>query len=262
MLCAVTNNHNRLDAHAALEEARLTIRRPDFRRAIVCGVLALAAPGVYYALGGLHASDGRLIGVYAAIGGCFVFGLIAVRSTANEMARLVGRSGATSTANVVRWIITLAGYLIVVAEVVTLFGVPIDRLLLSGAITGVVVGIAAQQPLGNAFAGLVLLFSRPFVVGEYITLRSGALGGQYDGEVTAITLMYTRLHTDDGPVSLPNLGVLNSATGPRAPKPPETDEPVPDEPVAPVRPRPRPVPSVPKGSHRRRPRGVIPRDVR
>lgn len=252
------SNHNRLDAHAALAEARETVRRPDFRRAIGCGVLALAAPGFYYALNGLHATGGNLVAVYGTIAGCFVFGLIAVRSAANETARLVGLSGATSTANVLRWGITLGGYLIVVAEVVTLLGVPIGRLLVSGAITGVVVGIAAQQPLGNAFAGLVLLFSRPFVVGEYITLRSGALGGQYDGEVTAITLMYTRLSTDDGPVSLPNLGVLNSATGPRVHLPitqATTPEPEPEPQPAPApRPRPRPIPSVPLGARRRRAR--------
>ncbi|HEX5404697.1 MAG TPA: mechanosensitive ion channel family protein [Pseudonocardiaceae bacterium] len=240
------SNHNRLDAHTALAEARETVRRVDFRRAIGCGVVALAAPGVYYELGGLAAHGGQRIVVFVSIGACFVFGLVAVRSTANEVARLVGLSGGVSAANVLRWVITLAGYIVVAAEVITLFGVPIDRLLLSGAITGVVVGIAAQQSLGNAFAGLVLLFSRPFVVGEHVTVRSGALGGQYDGEVTAITLMYTRLLTEDGPITLPNSGVLNSATGPRAAPPPEVEP----EPV--VRPRLRLVPTVPLGAHRRR----------
>ena len=244
------SNHNKLDAHAALNEMREVVRRPDFRKTIVCGFLALAAPGVYYAFGGTAAHGSQRIGIYLSIGACFVFGLIAVRSFANETARLVGLRGGASTANVLRWVITLAGYLIVVIEVLTLLGVPLDRLLLSGAITGVVVGIAAQQSLGNAFAGLVLLFTRPFVVGERITLRSGALGGQYDGEVTAITLIYTRLMTDDGPMSFPNSGVLAAATGPRATPPPE-----PEEPVAPVRlarPLLRRLPSVPRGSHRRR----------
>lgn len=196
-------NHDRMDPQVVLAEARETVRRPDFRRAIGCGVLALAAPGAYYELGGLAARDGHRIGVYAAIAGCALFGLIAVRSTANEVGRLVLRRGGASAANVLRWVITLVGYIAVVIEVVSLLGVPLDRLLLSGAVTGVVVGIAAQQSLGNAFAGLVLLFSRPFVVGEYITVRSGALGGQYDGEVTGITLMFTRLLTAEGPVSLP-----------------------------------------------------------
>jgi small-conductance mechanosensitive channel len=247
------SNHNRLDAHAALAEAKETVRRPDFRRAIGCGVLALAAPGVYYELGGLAAHGGQRIGVFVAIGACLVFGLIAVRSTANEVARLVGLTGGVSAANVLRWVITLGGYLVVVAEVVTLFGVPIDRLLLSGAITGVVVGIAAQQSLGNAFAGLVLLFSRPFVVGEHVTVRSGALGGQYDGEVTAITLMYTRLATDEGPITLPNSGVLNSATGPRgAPPPVQPAEEMEAAARIARRPRLRGVPAVPLGAHRRR----------
>jgi small-conductance mechanosensitive channel len=249
----LVNNHNRLDAHAALNEVRQVVRRPDFRKTIVCGILALAAPGVYYALGGLRAHGTLVIGVYLAIGGCFVFGLIAVRSAANETARLAGLRGGASVANVLRWVITLGGYLIVVVEVLTLLVVPLDRLLLSGAITGVVVGIAAQQSLGNAFAGLVLLFTRPFVVGEFITLRSGALGGQYDGEVTAITLIYTRIMTEDGPLSFPNSGVLAAATGPRPaplPEPQESEEP--EEPVRLAKPLLRQVQSVPKGSHRRR----------
>jgi small-conductance mechanosensitive channel len=228
----------------ALAEARAVVRRPDFRRVVLFGVIALAAPGVYYGLGGLGTHGSRRVVVFVAIGACLVFGLLAVRSAANEVARLVRHQGGVAPANALRWIITLVGYLIVVIEVITLFGVPIDRLLLSGAITGVIVGIAAQQSLGNAFAGLVLLFSRPFVVGDYITLRSGALGGQYDGEVTAITLMYTRLATGDGPISLPNSGVLASASGPR-PNPAAT--PTPAKPV----PRLRRVPAVQKGRRAR-----------
>ena len=156
-----------------------------------------------------------IIGVYAAIVACLLFGLVAVRSAANEVARLVHRNGGPAAANVLRWVITLGGYIVVVVEVVSLLGVPLDRLLLSGAITGVVVGIAAQQSLGNAFAGLVLLFSRPFVVGEYITLRSGALGGVLEGRVVEIGLTYVRLRCADGPLSLPNSQVLAAAVGPR-----------------------------------------------
>lgn len=207
--------HNGLTARAALAEAKEAVHRPDFRRAAVCGVLALAAPGAYDVLGGWPAAGGKRIGVLITIGACLVFGLIAVRSAANEAGRLVESRGGRSAANVLRWAITLLGYLIVVVEVLALFKFPVDRLLVSGAITGVIVGIAAQQSLGNAFAGLVLLFSRPFVVGDYITLRSGALGGQYDGEVTAITIMYTKIATEDGPISLPNSGVLAAAAGPR-----------------------------------------------
>lgn len=223
------SNHNRIDAHAALAEAMEAVHRPDFRRTAVSGVVALAAPGVYYAFGGLPAHDGgKRIIVYVAIFACLVFGLFAVRSAANEAGRFVRARGGAAGANVLRWGITLGGYLIVVIEVLTLLNLPaLHQLLLSGAITGVIVGIAAQQSLGNAFAGLVLLFSRPFVVGETITLRSGALGGQYDGEVTAITLMYTKMQTEDGPISLPNSGVLAAAAGPRPSRDPGDAKPSP-----------------------------------
>ena len=51
------------------------------------------------------------------------------------------------------------------------------RLLLSGAVIGVVLGLAAQQSLGNVVARLVLLLTRPFQAGQEITVRSGALAG-------------------------------------------------------------------------------------
>jgi small-conductance mechanosensitive channel len=201
----------------ALTEAREAVHRPDFRRAVVCGLLAVAAPPVAYWLGWPHPPDtGRQIGCGLAIFACALFGLIAVRSGANEVARLVRPRGGPSVAGVLRLLITVIGYTVVLITVLDMV-VSIKQLLVSGAITGVIVGIAAQQSLGNAFAGLVLLFSRPFSVGDTITLRSGALGGPYDGEVSAITLMYTVLLTAEGPVSLPNSGVLAAATGRRAP---------------------------------------------
>ncbi len=206
--------------HTALNEVREAIHRPDFRRTIVFGLLALAAPGVVTFLGGVHAAHlgtplvGERIGSYGAIFCCLVFGLIAVRSTANEVARLVRVGGGLATSGVLRLLITLVGYVVVVMTVVGLL-VPLGNLALPVSITGVVVGIAAQQSLSNFFAGIVLLFSRPFSVGDTITLRSGALGGQYDGEVTAITLTFTLLQTEEGPISLPNSGVLAAATGRR-----------------------------------------------
>ena len=38
----------------------------------------------------------------------------------------------------------------------------LGALLVAGAVTAIVLGIAAQQTLGNFFAGLVLLFARPY----------------------------------------------------------------------------------------------------
>jgi small-conductance mechanosensitive channel len=95
-----------------------------------------------------------------------------------------------------------------------LFAVPVAQLIVAGGLTSVFVGIAAQQALGNVFAGLVLLFARPFVVGEAIRLRAGALGGTLDGTVTEIGITYVRLDTGGSVMAIPNSQVLNAVIGP------------------------------------------------
>lgn len=196
--------------------ARQIVRRPDFRRAIVCGVLFMFGASAVPWIGGVHSPHlgVRLTAIAVAVLAA-VLGATAVHSLAGEVSRLVAVSGGLSTAGTLRWLITAVGYVLVLVTVLATIAVPVQQLLVSGAITGVIIGIAAQQSLSNAFAGLTLLFSRPFAVGDYITLRSGGLGGQYDGEVAAIGLTFTMLHTAEGPINLPNSAVLAAATGPR-----------------------------------------------
>jgi small-conductance mechanosensitive channel len=96
-----------------------------------------------------------------------------------------------------------------------LLSVPIQQLLLGGALTGVIVGIAAQQALGNVFAGLVLLLARPFNVDDAIRIRSGTLGGELLGRVIAVGLTYVTLETADGLLLVPNSVMLASGIGPQ-----------------------------------------------
>jgi small-conductance mechanosensitive channel len=212
----------------ALLSARDIVVRPRFRRAVAAIVVFFAAAAVSVALGGIHAThhvvvDGvrvveeyraHQIGSWVAIAVCAIAGVGAVRMLAAEVARIAGLRGSPA-ASALRLIIQLVGYLTVIVMVLGLLAVSIQSVLLSGAIGSVVIGLAAQQSLSNVIAGIVLLVARPFVVGDYITLRAGAVGGQYDGTVTGISLMFTTVHTDEGPISLPNAAVLNAATGRR-----------------------------------------------
>ena len=144
-----------------------------------------------------------------------IAGTLTVRLVADEVARLARLRGSPAAASGQRIGIQIVGYLVVLVVLLGLLNVRVESVLLSGAIVSVVLGLAAQQSLGNLFAGVVLLVSRPFVAGDYITLRAGALGGQYDGEVVAISLMFTTLITSDGPMLMPNSAVLAAATGRR-----------------------------------------------
>jgi small conductance mechanosensitive channel len=74
----------------------------------------------------------------------------------------------------------------------------------------------AQQSLSNPFAGMVLVFAKPVRVGDRVSIRSGALGGEFCGDVTEIGITYITLNTSDGPERLPNSQVLAAALCPES----------------------------------------------
>jgi small-conductance mechanosensitive channel len=206
-------------------------RRCLFRAAL--GAVAVVA-GLIAASNGRLRKDPLILGDEVSateqilvVGGSLLIllgGLLAVRSIARALRSLgeehIGDARGASLAFV--W--TISGYALILILVLQALKVDLGGLLVGGAITGVVLGIAAQQTLGNFFAGLVLLINRPFAVGEHIVLRSGPLGGEYDGRVTDISLFYIGMVTETGPVALPNAHVLMSAIGPGAKAPVEDEE--------------------------------------
>jgi small conductance mechanosensitive channel len=87
-------------------------------------------------------------------------------------------------------------------------------LAVGGAITAVVVGLAAQQTLGNLIAGMVLITARPFRVGERVRLQAGGLAGQLEGVVASLGLLYTTFSQGDDSIMVPNNVVLSAAVVP------------------------------------------------
>jgi small-conductance mechanosensitive channel len=91
-------------------------------------------------------------------------------------------------------------------------GENLGGLLVGGAFTAVIVGLAAQQTLGNLIAGSVLLTARPFRVGERVRLQGAP--GRIEGLVSAVGLLYTSFADGDERIMVPNSVVLNSALTP------------------------------------------------
>ena len=152
-----------------------------------------------------------------------IAGVVAVRTLASAI-RNTTDPGEGQRAGPLALIVSIFGYLVVLLTTLGALEVPLGRVLLGGALTGVILGIAAQQSLGNFFAGLVLLLVRPFTVGEHVIMKASALGGEYQGLVTEMSMFYVRMVTDQGPVLLPNAGVLAAAIGPGAATPPYDEE--------------------------------------
>ena len=200
--------------------ARLSVRRLLLRRAVVAGAIAIVALVVSYHFGGLLGA-GRYQALHEtlALSGAAVFlvaAVSAVRSGTNdivELARVPGHLG-DARAGTFRLVCLLSGYIVVILCALALVHVPVTHLLLGGVLTGVILGIAAQQVLGNLFAGIMLLFAHPFTIGDELTVRSGALGGPIIGRVTGMTFTYVTVLTKAGPVLLPNSAVLAAAVGP------------------------------------------------
>jgi small-conductance mechanosensitive channel len=165
---------------------------------------------------------------------------LATRVVTLDLGRVVATRAGISAGSAVRLLSSFVAYVVIVFIGLGMVGVPLGHLLVGGALTGVVLGIALQQALGNVFAGLVLLFARPFVVGDRIRVRSGSLGGILDGVVAAMGLTYVSLETQEGLLKIPNAAMLAAAVGPApaaTPDPTPTAAPAP-APAAPPAPAP------------------------
>lgn len=105
----------------------------------------------------------------------------------------------TLLVRIVRLIIT--GMALIVA--LSTAGMDVTALIAGAGVVGVGVGLAMQGVLGNLVAGLTIIFTKPFRVGEYITL----LGVQ--GQVQSVELLSTTLaHPDLSRVMIPNRKII------------------------------------------------------
>ena len=152
-----------------------------------------------------------------------VFGVLTSRAAADETERIINVRASHATGAGVRLIVLLSGYVITGASVLDLLALPVNYFA-GGTVVALIIGIAAQQVLGNVFAGLVLLFARPYVPGERIRVYSGALGGPHEGIVTGVNLLYTTVDAEGGVINIPNSALLASGVGPIAEEVDDGDE--------------------------------------
>ncbi|MCX8155758.1 MAG: mechanosensitive ion channel family protein [Verrucomicrobiae bacterium] len=82
-------------------------------------------------------------------------------------------------------------------------GVNIMPLIAGMGVVGVGIGLAMQGVLSNAMAGLTIIFTKPYRVGDYIAIHD------VEGEVVAIELFTTTLaHPDLSRIRVPNRKIV------------------------------------------------------
>jgi len=191
---------------------------------IISAVITAAAVGVGSGFGKVnHSSTHAKVIAWSAAVVVVVAGGYAIRHLATALGRLVARNSNIGAGATIRLVATGLGYLILLFALLGVLGASVQQLLIGAGLAGVILGIAAQQSLGNIFAAIVLLVARPFVVGDDIRVRSGAIG-VLDAKVLGIGLTYVTVRTDDGVLKIPNSAMLASGIG--------RPHPAPDSPVA------------------------------
>ncbi len=84
-----------------------------------------------------------------------------------------------------------------------------SAMLASAGVVSLVIGLAAQNTLGQLIAGISLLLYRPYGIGDVLTLSAPT--GKETAQVKEFTLGYTKLQTEDGRwIIVPNSVMANT----------------------------------------------------
>lgn len=143
-------------------------------------------------------------GPYLKIGVVAVIGYFVINSLANIFYKL-SYDALKNNAEIIRILIRIIGAIVIISVIISYLSQ--DPLIATsiGTITAIVIGFASQNVLGNLISGLYLAITRPFRIGEKVTVF-GNTGIIYD-----IGLLYSRLRTDEGDVILaPNTSMVTT----------------------------------------------------
>ena len=99
-----------------------------------------------------------------------------------------------------------AGNVVLVIMIIDILGFDTTSFIAVLGSAGIALGMSLQGSLANVAGGILILLFKPFAVGDYI------VAGGYEGHVTTIDLLYTKLITiDNKMVTIPNGTLSNSS---------------------------------------------------
>lgn len=137
----------------------------------------------------------------------FAAGYIVIRLTAKLMRSAFSRTKLDKTGW--EFLISLtkaAMFVILGVMILSQLQVPMSSIITALGTAGLAIGLALRDSLSNVAGGFILMFSRPFKVGDYIEI-----GGK-EGTVSTIDILNTKLLTiDNKAVLIPN-SIMTSKT--------------------------------------------------
>ncbi len=202
--------------------------RSVLREILVVGVLLVAGTALYWILSGLGIIPiSFLIG--AQVLAALVLGYLAIEVGARGLRGMTARGIGVRHGSEVAVAFRFFGYIALAFIVLALLGVTGTTLLAGGTFAGLVLGLAGTTVLSNIIGGILLLIAHPYEIGDRVTVSTWQYGmvvpaypGKYfsddrfivgyTGVVQDLTLTYTSLALDEGPLmKIPNNVMVQAA---------------------------------------------------
>jgi len=189
------------------EQARAARRRAALLLPLVIGVLLVNR----YRMS-LFAVDApvRLVCALALVG----LGAWFARDLGRAIGPALTKRMDPGTAGTIGFLVRLMFLIAALVVALRIAGLTPRTLAVGGAVTAIVLGLAAQSTIGNVFAGLLILSVQPFRVGERVRLQAGGLAGVLEGTVTQLGLLYVTLTDGKDVILVPNNTVVSAAIVP------------------------------------------------
>src|SRR3954463_8881919 len=207
-----TRSHAWADVGLARQLSRAAVKRARIETILLIPVIVGILVG-YSHRRELFPGFGTQVQVVTVIA-LLALGWAFARSVGRVLGPALFRRLDPGTAGTVGFLIRLATIIVALLLALRIAGLRPRELAVGGAFTAVILGLAAQQTLGNLFAGMVLLSARPFKVGERVRFQAGALAGNVEGTVSSLGLLYTGLRGGGGEIMLPTSAVSQGAVPP------------------------------------------------
>ncbi len=144
---------------------------------------------------------GRLLQAAAALIVCVILARMSVKYADHALSRIrVEKSLHTFVKSALKIVLYTVAALIAADAL----GIPVTSLVALLGVVGLAVSLSVQNTLMNLLGGLMILTTKPFIVGDYI-----ASGGA-EGTVLDIGLIYTQIATADDKIVFLTNGSLSS----------------------------------------------------
>lgn len=190
------DNDTKLDKNSP-EKKGITLLKSLTTTIVAVSIIAIASGFVGQLIDPRYSTFLR-VGVVATIG------YIVINSVANIFYKL-SYDALKKNADIIRILIRIVGAIIVISIIISYLSEDPIIAASIGTITGIVIGFASQNVIGNLISGLYLAITRPFRIGDKATVFGNT------GIIFDIGLLYTRLRNDDGHVILaPNMSMVST----------------------------------------------------